>query len=156
MQQLFFYEHPHPPPRSGEPSPIVGEGGKMSEPTGEHILTDEGGAARLLQFEFAGGFLVNRLPPARAIDNRPYDRIRRSVRFCRKPVDNRLPPAGMSRTPSPTSWQPVFGAFVGGGVPDAPNRSMFSPKTSRERTDSRICHCEPVRTLVGDRRSPLR
>jgi len=42
-----------------------------------------------------------------------------------------------------------------GALHEAPFRSTFLSKTSRERMVSPFCHCEPVRTLVGDRRECL-
>ena len=75
------------------------------------------------------------------------------IPFCRKPAVNALHPAGMSRTPSPTRWWHNFSAFVGGGVPDAPNRSTYFQKATCDCTVSPICHCEPV-TEKGPRRNP--
>ena len=62
------------------------------------------------------GLLVNVLHPARAIDNRPYDREGTWCEFAESLIVIELLPAGMSRTPSPTRRWSGFGAFVGGGV----------------------------------------
>ena len=84
---------------------------------------------------------MNVLHPARAIDNRPYDRERTWYVFAGDYLSSDCFPPDTAQ-PVPTKWWPVFGAFVGGGVPDAPNRSRMLQKVSRERTVFPVCHCE--------------